>query len=197
MARLTRASTPPARRPALAVALTCLVAAGCVPLPAARLRLAGETTTRIGSANDFVPYDQPLSKGSIMLCLTEPATAILTDVAIGGGKGNVKVDAFALRPRTSDDPAPPLGDEMGPLAANPGFEPGGTQEITAVCGDSSDPGGLQAVELGLQLSWGAGEVAGGPQIELTYLVDGRTVHSSIPWEIWLCRQRCPDDVFVN
>jgi hypothetical protein len=192
-----RAAMGSARKQILAVLLLTLVTAGCSQPPAARLRLAGDPATRVGSANSFVPYGQPLSKGSIMLCLTEPGLAILTDVALTGERGDLSIGAFAVRPRSADDQTPLLGDDFGLLASVTGFEPSGSQEITAVCNDADSGDGPVAFELGIELSWAGGEVAGGAQIELTYLVDGRTVHSSIPWEIWLCRQRCPDEVFVN
>jgi hypothetical protein len=184
----------------LAFAALAVLAAGCTSQPAVRLRLAGDPTTQVGSANHSVPYGQPLSKGSIMLCLTEAGTAILSDVTLSDRKGDLSIDAFAARPRTAEDQTPLLGDAFSPLDTIPGFVPSASQEITAVCDDPSSSAAAAdpvAFELGLELSWTRGEVAGGAALELTYLIDGQTVHSTIPWEIWVCREQCPDDVFVH
>lgn len=171
------------------------VVAGCTAQPATTLRF--DNNERLGLANNAVPYDSPLSFGSIPLCVDGPGEAVVTGVAIHESDGTITVDAFAVRRHDASSPGS-LGNARGALATL-GFEPGSAVPIDRPCAmttSSRDDGRASAwYELGVEVSWTAGDLAGGPDLEVTYAVGDASSVLIVPWEIWLCRATCPDEVF--
>ncbi len=101
-----------------------------------------------------------------------------------------------------------LGSTLARLATL-GFDPGATVTIdrpcaTAAAAESDDQAGSSSAdsdagsswfELGVEVSYTSGEVAGGRDLEVSYTAGDASSTVIIPWEIWLCRAACPDDVF--
>lgn len=180
------------------VLLAVVLAAGCLAQPAARLRFAGDNPDlRAGGAMSFVAYQTPFSIGSIVICLTSPAAATITKVALRDPRGSGRVDAFAVRPRTPTTDEPFLDARaMSLVEFGGGFDPDGTQTVSGACAEpgASEPGANGAhFELGVQLSWSSGDITSGAGLDLTYEIDGVSVTSEIPFAIALCRDACPEN----
>jgi hypothetical protein len=201
MKGLERAATVAAqlRATALAAALVLPVAAACSPAPT--LRMVGDSTASVAISN--TPYGDPRSVGSIMLCLTSPGTATITGVALHEPSGEIRVDAFAVRPNPFTQGQDGLGTDDRSLASFAAdFDPGGTQRVSGVCpadAQASDavqasdtPIDAQASELGVQVSLAAGETGGGRGLDVTYDLGGTKRTAVIPFGVWLCARTCPD-----
>lgn len=191
------------RATALAVVLVLLVAAACSPSPTPALRMAGDSTVSVAISN--TPYGDPRSVGSIMLCLTSPGTATVTGVALHEPSGEIRVDAFAVRPNPFPRGHDALGTDERPLASFAAdFDPGGTQRVSGVCPANTQASDAvqasdtiidaQASELGVQVSLPAGEMGGGKSLDVTYDLGGTKRTAVIPFGIWLCARTCPDNL---
>jgi hypothetical protein len=67
---------------------------------------------------------------------------------------------------------------------------------SAVCSTESqldDPAIAGAVqELGVQVAWSSGDVAGARGLDVNYAIGGSTATALIPFGIWLCARVCPE-----
>ncbi len=163
--------------------------------------MVGNSAVSVAISN--TPYGAPRSVGSIMLCLTSPGTATITGVALHEPSGEIRVDAFAVRPNPFTQGQDGLGTDDRSLASfAAGFDPGGTQRVSGVCpadAQASDavqasdtPNDAQSSELGVQVSLAAGEMGGGKGLAVTYDIAGTEGTAVIPFGIWLCARTCPD-----
>lgn len=173
-----------------------LSTAGCSSQPA-RLELVGDPGTSAAAVVNNVPYGQPVSLGSIMLCVSSPATATIESVELHNPSGPIRVDAFAVRPNPYYHNQLFLGREFAPIVEL-GFDPRGPQSVSGVCPadvrTAPDSVQSQTMELAVQVSWTSGESAGGTALDITYRIDAGSAAATIPFAIWLCSQTCPDSL---
>lgn len=184
------------------IVLLVSFAVGCAAQPTAELRLVGDPGTRANSTENDVPYHQPVTYGSIMLCVSEPATATLTNVAMDHPTGDISVDAFAVRLNPYFQGLEFVGGVHQPLATiGGGFNPSAPQTVSGVCPDdvrtAPDSVQSQTKELAVQVSWSSGEYAGARDIAVTYDIDGTTKTALIPFGIWLCAATCPEGLGLD
>ena len=177
------------------LAMLIVGASACSSPP--ELRMAGDN--KVGAALASVAYEQHRSIGSIPICLTEPGSAIITGVAIHEATGDIRVQAFAVRPNPFVRGIDGVGTDERTLAEiGEGFAPGAIQEVSAVCptADQMDDESVtaQVPEFAIQVSWSSGGLAGGTGIDLTYEIDGSRHTSRIPMAVWVCSAECPDDL---
>jgi len=177
------------------VAALALTLSGCGAH--AQLRMVGPNTASL--AIDDAAYDAPRSIGSMMLCVTSPATATITGVTPHQPSGDIRVEAFSVRPNPFARGLDGLGDDLRPLAdIGAGFDPGAVQTVSGRCPTDTQLDdstiAAQVVELGVQVSWSSGDVAGTTGLDVGYEVAGSTATAFIPFGIWLCAQTCPDGV---
>ncbi len=156
--------------------------------------MVGPNTASI-AIND-VSYDEPRSIGSMMLCVTSAATATITAVSPHEPSGDIRVEAFAVRLNPFTRGLEGLGDDRRPLAQiGGGFDPGGLQEVSGVCPTDAELGdsaiASRTVELGVQVAWSSGDVAGSRGLDVQYHVAGSAATAFIPFGIWLCARTCP------
>ncbi len=179
-----------------AVLLVALSAAACGG-PGPQLRMPTDATAGVSMSD--VPYDQPRSVGSMSLCLTAPGTGTITRVALHEPSGDIRVEAFALRPSPFAHGLNAIGSDSRPLAEiGDGFDPGSLQQVSMVCpteGQMADETiGLTLNEFAVQVAWSLGEVSGGNALDVTYEIGGVERTAVILFGIWLCARTCPDDV---
>lgn len=127
--------------------------------------------------------DEPYTFGSIPLCLRGQGRAVIDRVEPLGAQGGMKVDAFAVRPLSSNM----LGAEQVALAAT-GF--GSATEVTQDC--ATAPGGS---ELAIQLSKTANGNARTTSLLVAWHSDTESGEVTIPGHIVLCQgpnQDVPD-----
>lgn len=184
-------------RIAFMVTVLGLTLSGCGSKPQAQVRMVGPNTASL-AINDAA-YNEPRSIGSMMLCVTSPATATITGVTPHEPSGDLRVEVFAVRPNPFTRGLDGLGDDRRPLAdIGGGFSPGGPQTVSALCPTDTqlnDPTiTAQTVELGVQVSWSSGDVAGAKGLDVHYDVAGSEATAFIPFGIWLCERTCPDGV---
>lgn len=137
--------------------------------------------------------------GSIPLCVTQPATAMITAVAIHEAVGDISVDAFAVRPNPFVRGLDGVGTDDRTLAQiDGGFVPDANQQVTAVCPspEQMDDEAVTSLvpEFAVQVSWWSGDLAGGTGIDVTYDIDGGRHTALVPFAIWLCASVCPRDL---
>jgi len=170
---------------------------GCGEGP--RLRWPGENTAGLAMSN--VAYGAPRSVGSMPLCVTAPGTATITSVALHEPTGNLRIDAFAVRPNPFARGLDGVGDSLTPLGEiGGGFDPAATQQVSDVCPTDeqiADPDfdWPPLPEFAVQVSWSSGDLAGGTGIDVTYELGGSELVALIPFEIWVCAGPCPEEVF--
>ncbi|MDH4335139.1 MAG: hypothetical protein OEW24_07775, partial [Chloroflexota bacterium] len=141
-------------------------------------------------------YEQPRSVGSISLCLTEAGTATITSAAIHGAAGDIRVEAFAVRPNPFARGLDAVGAESRTLVEiDSGFDPGAVQQVSAVCpaeGQMDDESVTSLIpEFAVQVSWSSGDLAGGDGIDVNYEINGSQHTALVPFAIWVCRSECP------
>jgi len=180
--------------------LGCNSSAAPTPTPRApELRLVGDPGTAANTALHDVPFESPVTEGSIMLCVTEPSTATLASVALanpsGAPTGDIRVSAFAVRPNPYYTGHQFVGDARQPLASiGDGFDPSAEQQVSGMCPADNAPDDVQSKtsELAVQVTWSAGDFAGGRDLAVTYDIGGTRATALIPFGIWVCAATCPD-----
>src|SRR5207244_393162 len=89
---------PGRRLHATVIAALFISASGCAPAPGPRLEFAADPTIVLSlSEPDLGPTDS-FSIGSLMLCVAPEATATIKSIAIDQPRGEIRVEAFAVRP---------------------------------------------------------------------------------------------------
>jgi hypothetical protein len=181
---------------ALAVALFL---AGCSQ-DGPHLQVVGDQSVALNLAVSDVGANQPYAFGSIMLCVSSPATARITNVAVDQAQGGIRVDAFAVRPNPLTRQQEGLGGQREALIDySSTFAPNSAQFISGVCQSSSSAiasGDTADIsELGVQVSWdGFGRYAGGHALDITYEIAGTEQTLRLNYGIWLCAVTCPPDL---
>jgi hypothetical protein len=156
-----------------------------------------DSTASVAMGN--AAYGEPRSVGSMSLCLTSPGVATITRVALHEPTGDIRVDAFGVRPNPFVGGLDAVGTTTVPLEEiGGGFELGGVQQVSEVCpteAQGADPTYQSTLgEFAVQVSWASGDVSGGAGLDVTYEIAGVERTAVIPFGIWLCARTCPDDV---
>jgi hypothetical protein len=177
------------------IAALALATATCGSSP--DLRMAGDPGTAVGIGVANVPVDAPVSFGTVMLCVSAPGTAIVRSVAVHEPTGDIEVEVFATRPNPFARGLDGLGTARSTIAdLRLDFDPAATP-VAGVCPEDveSAPASVSAqiVELAIQVARRSGDAAGGPALDVTYVVDGRTRIAVIPFGVWLCASTCPPE----
>jgi hypothetical protein len=189
------------RRTRAVILITALLAlgAGTTTRDTARpqLRLVDDGGAQLSMSNRA--YGDPASIGAMMLCLTSPGTATITRVAVHDSSDTIRVEAFAVRRNPHTRGLDGLGTDPRPLAEiGGGFDPAGVQQVSGVCPTEAELDDTavssRLSELGVQLSWSSGDIAGGSGVDVTYESAGVEATAVIPFAIWFCAAVCPDDV---
>jgi hypothetical protein len=125
-----------------------------------------------------------------MLCVSSPGTATITRVAIHGLKGELRVDAFAVRSKVDHHDS--IGGVRRSLASiGDGFTLTGPQVVASRCpSGEGTPSWSSFVELAIQLTRISGDVAGGPSLDVTYEAGGATGTLSVPLAVYVCSSTC-------
>ncbi len=184
---------------AAAVLVVALSLAGCSQ-QGPQLQVVGGQSVALNLAVSNVGANQPYSFGSIMLCVSSPATARITNVAVDQVQGGIHVDAFAVRPNPFTRQEEGLGGQRESLSDySSTFVPNSAQLISGVCQPSSPAisGGdiANISELGVQVSWdGSGRYAGGHALDIVYEIAGTQKTLTINFGIWLCAATCPPEL---
>ena len=198
----------PARRVARvikrALAAAALVAAaaltGCSNNAGASLVFAADPSMSASLAMSNVAVQEPFSFGSIDLCVTAPARATIVGVSLSHVIGDVRVDAFAVRPNPFFAGEPMLGGQRITLVEYAsGFQPNGPQVISGTCPRDliapTDAEARAVFELGVQVQLVSGETGGGTALDVRYQIDdGPERGVTVPFGIWLCTSTCPPDI---
>jgi hypothetical protein len=156
-----------------------------------------DATASVAMSN--VAYGEPRSVGSMQLCLTSPGVATITRVDLHQRSGDIRVEAFAVRPDPSARGLNAVGTDLRPLAEiGGGFDPVGIQRVSMVCpteAQVADPTFESRLdEFAVQVSWVSGDVSGGTKLDVTYRIEDVERTAVIPFGIWLCARICPDNV---
>ena len=166
-----------------------------------QLQVVGLQSATLNLTVSGVAANQPYSFGSIMLCVSSPATALITGVAVEQPEGGIRVDAFAVRPNPFARQQQGLGGQRESLVGfSSTFAPHDAQRVSGLCPPVSkssvavgDNSGIS--ELGIQVSWdGSRSFAGGHALIVTYEIEGIKKTLTIPFGIWLCAATCPPDL---
>jgi hypothetical protein len=164
-----------------------------------QLRLAGDPAAGAIATVQDVAVGQPVSVGSIMLCLTRPGTAVLRSVSVHQPTGEIAVQAFAVRLNPFVRGLDGLGAERSTISGlNADFNPDApVKAVSGVCPANTasppDSESAQVVELAVQVVRDAGDAAGGQALDVVYDVSGATATAVIPFGVWLCSTACPPE----
>ena len=142
-------------------------------------------TALVGQPN--VDAGQAWSFGTIVLCVSAPGTATITDVSFKEPTGGMHVDAFATRQSPIRIGGQFLGADTKTLAdVGDGFIIGGAP-IEDQCPPAADDATwVGGVELGIQVSKSTSAMARANALEVTYETDGSRMSLTIPFGIALC-----------
>jgi hypothetical protein len=125
--------------------------------------------------------------GEMLLCLTGPGRAVITDVRPVRPVGTVEVVAFAVRPNPLLRGAQMLGSGRGTLQDN-GFNTA-DRTVDTQCVSGSGAG----YELGLELTVPPGTNAGTTGFQIDYKVDDHAANLTYPGGAILCSTPTVDD----
>jgi hypothetical protein len=161
--------------------------------PEMRALINGSVSQGVGDT----AYNAPNSVGGVMLCVTGAATATITSVAVHDATGDIRVEAFAVRLNPNTRGEIGLGGVRRTLSAFAAdFHPAAVQEVSGVCptdGQLEDTDiDSKLSELGIQVAFSSGAVAGGNSLDISYRINGTDRTTTIPFGIWLCAATCPD-----
>jgi hypothetical protein len=181
---------------AVAIAALAISLAGCGSPP--ELRTGINPGTAVGMSMEDVALNTPVSFGSVMLCVSSPATATIRSVAVHQATGDIEVQAFATRLNPFTRGLEGLGNSPLKIAdLHLDFDPSAPATVSGVCPDdpaSPAPGvAAQMMELAVQVTRRSGNAAGGSALDVTYEVGGNTRTTVIPFAVWLCAATCPPE----
>jgi hypothetical protein len=123
----------------------------------------------------------------MLLCLTGPGRAVITDVVPVTPVGNVEVVAFAVRPNPLLRGADMLGSGRGTLQDN------GFNTADRIVDTQCVSGSGQGYELGLELTVPPGTNAGTKAFQIDYTVGDHTANLTYPLGAILCATPSVDD----
>lgn len=172
-------------------AMSALVNAGCgQTVVDPELRVAGTPTPVIVSASN-VSAGQPVSFGSVILCLPQHGSVTIEGVSLAGAPAGLHLDAFAVRPNPFVIQKPGVGAERSQLRTL-GFNPGAAQVVDSQC---PSPGAEQTwkggSELAFQVSYAATGAVVAQSLEVKYSFGtSETRTLSIPYGVQLCPGVC-------
>ena len=167
----------------LALAVACQ---GCSGWSGPRLRPAGNPNATMEGLPAVSPDHRALI-GEMLLCLTEPGRAVITEVRPIHAVGTIEVLGFAVRPNPLLKGADMLGAETGTLRKY-GFT--GNQTVDIPCGASDSGSGY---ELGLELAVPPHANAAASGWEIVYRVGDQTASTEFPLGAVLCSTPSLDD----
>jgi len=185
---------------AVALVAIAVFASACGNSSSGGLGVLLGDSSALRMAVDDVPAGQPLSFGSLMLCVESAGAATVTGVDLDQPAGNARVDAFAIRPNPFASGQDGLGADRKALTdVAGGFVPANPQVVSGPCPaagtSSAGDGTAQLSELGVEVSWdGHGDYAGSKALDIHYQKDGRTSVLTVPFAVWLCASACPSSL---
>jgi hypothetical protein len=181
---------------AFASLVATLSLAGCGPTTDLRM-VPG---TAVGTGVRDIPTGQPVSFGSIMLCLSQPGSAALRSVAVHQPTGDIEVQAFAVRANPFIRGLDGIGSARGAISdLHTDLDPSApTKSVGGVCAADpakpTDAESARLVELVVQVARGGDDAAaGGQALDVVYDVDGSTRTTVVPFGVWLCAAACPPE----
>jgi hypothetical protein len=156
------------------------------------LRVGGDPRPAIVSAGN-VMGGEPVSFGSIILCLGAPGSATIRDVSLIGSTGSIHLDTFAVRPNPYVRQQQSVGAERSDLAAL-GFSASTAQVVDTQCSEPGAEATWQGgSELAFQVSYDGEGTAGSQSLNVTYEYGpGTTKAFSISYGVRLCPTKCAD-----
>ncbi len=176
-----------------ATAMALISVVGCQASAAdPGLKVGGDPRPAIVSAGNVVG-GEPVSFGSIILCLGAPGSATIRDVSLMGSTGSIHLDKFAIRPNPYVRQQQGVGAERSDLAAL-GFSASTAQVVDTQCpkpgAEATWQGGS---ELAFQVSYDGKGTAGSQSLNVTYEYGpGTTKAFSISYGVRLCPTQCAD-----
>ncbi len=133
------------------------------------------------------------SFGSMILCLSGPARAVIEQVQPDRPTGGLSIDAFAIRTSPFRQGREALGEETVPLSSiGDGFVLGsgsvidGRQDAGSVCPAANATHWVGGIELAVQVSKATSERADDQGLIVSYDIDGAPRSLTIPFQIVLC-----------
>ena len=167
----------------------------------AELTVAGSNAPWGADVRD-APAGGTWSFGAIILCLSEPARAVIDEVQPVQPTGGLSVDTFAIRPSPFRQGREALGEETVPLAnIGEGFVLGsgsvidGRQDAGSVCPTAGYTDWSGGIELGVQVSKPTAARADDQGLIVSYDIDGAPRSLTIQFQIVLCaagsQAHCP------
>lgn len=170
-----------------------LLLAGCTPPDDdPGLRVVGEPGSAFVSASNVQP-GQPVSFGSIILCLERSGEATVRGIGLIDLQGSIKLDSFGVRPNPFARGEPGIGAIRDHLA-DLGFDDP-AQVVDTTC---PGPGEIESwtggSELAVEMSHSdptASSWVGSLEVSYAFGVSGRGTFT-IPYGIGLCPNACPD-----
>jgi hypothetical protein len=182
-----------ARLRSIAAVLIGLGLAGCTPAASdPGLRVAGNPTPAMVLASN-VAASQPVTFGSIILCLEEAGSVTVRTVELVEPSGSVRLDSFALRPNPFVRQQPGVGAERSTLEELE-FDPSVAQVVDTECpGEGEDETWDGGSELAFQVSYDGSTETASASLNVTYeyASSGSRV-LAIPFGVALCPGPCPD-----
>jgi hypothetical protein len=182
-----------ARLRSIAAVLIGLGLAGCTPAASdPGLRVAGNPTPAMVLASN-VAASQPVTFGSIILCLEEAGSVTVRTVELVEPSGSVRLESFALRPNPFVRQQPGVGAERSTLE-DLEFDVSAKQVVDTECaGAGEDETWDGGSELAFQVSYDGTSEAASASLNVTYEYAPSTTRVlAIPFGVALCPGSCPD-----
>lgn len=174
-------------------ALSSVTIGGCQPaITDPTLRVAGDPRPAIVRVSG-IQHGQPVSFGSIILCLERPGSATVVQVELVEPRGGIHVAAFAVRPNPYPRGEPAIGVERADLPSM-GLDVSAQQIVDSACPDPDTVETWQGgSELAFQVAYDAAAAGSAAAVRVTYTVaSGRARSFEIPYGVQVCPDTCLD-----
>lgn len=158
-----------------------------------QLHIPGEDPPAQTNATMYeIATNVPETAGAGTYCVTLPGKVTITRVAFHNAVGDIRIDAFAVRPNPARTGGLLVGNTDVPLASIAGFDPTASQAVDSLCPTQAEfPTSTSEYELALQLTRLSGELAGAFAIDITYASGSATSTLTAPYGLWLCSRPQP------
>ncbi|PZF86478.1 hypothetical protein [Jiangella anatolica] len=128
---------------------------------------------------------QPYAFEEMTLCLDEPGSAVITDVAPIEPAGGFEVLDFSVQPPNQGDSRNYLAEPTERLAAG-GYPADGPMVVDGVCPDDRTGEGGTAFNLGIEVAYSAPDAGTARGFRVTYESGGESLTVVRPFAISLC-----------
>jgi hypothetical protein len=174
------------------VVVFAFLGSGC-GLPQPELRTPVTPPDKTMDTSYGIATKVPETLGAGTFCLSAPGRVTITAVSLHEPQGEIRVDAFAVRPNpviTGDDF---IGNTAVPLASiGKGFDLSRPQVIDGVCPTPEElASSTSEYELAIQLTRLSGTLAGALGLEISYMSGSVTKTLVVPNGYWLCSAQQP------